>query len=157
MKEYMKQMTEEYFTKLQQGLEFQDKIVMELWNRGISFASFNSLKFQNKGENSAGIEIKFDNRMDDTGNIYIETHERSSDAGKFVFSGVNRDDNSFLWIIGNYKHVFLFLKGQLKLMNVSNKYPRVETKTSKGFLLPMDVAKKYSVEWIFAEEEKKDE
>jgi hypothetical protein len=135
-----------YNEKLQEGLEYQDFITDLLINElGISLSSYSSKKFQNSiGENRQGFEIKFDNRMIDTGNIYIEVKEKANpDNANYVDSGIFRNDNTWLYLIGNYESVYIFGKKHLILMHEKNTYKQVTTSTSIGFLLPVTDAEKY--------------
>lgn len=140
-----------YFEKLEEGLEYQDFITELLIKEiGISLSTFSSKNYQNKiGENRQGFEIKFDNKMLDTGNIYIEVKEKSNPNNQnYVNSGIYRNDNTWLYLIGNYQTVYIFGKSHLKLMYESNKYREVKTKTSIGFLLPILDANKYCLKNI---------
>jgi hypothetical protein len=137
---------EYYNEKLQQGLEYQDFITdLLIGELGISLSSYSSKKFQNSiGENRQGFEIKFDNRMNDTGNIYIEVKEKANPNNtNYVDSGIFRNDNTWLYLIGNYNLVYIFGKKHLVLMYESNKYKEVKINTSIGFLIPVADAEKY--------------
>jgi hypothetical protein len=141
-------MTEYYKEMMQKGFEFQDFIADKLIESlGISLTSYSSKQHQEKkGENRQGFEIKFDDRYKTTGNIYIETAEKSNEKNlNFVSSGIYRSDNTWLYLIGNYEEVFIFSKKHLLLIHKSDKYRNVETKTSKGFLIPQEVCEKYCV------------
>lgn len=126
--------------KLEVGLQYQDFITLELYKRGWSLNQFSSLKYQvEHGENIAGIEIKNDLQMQKTHNIYIELYEKAH-TGSFVFSGINRQDNTILWLIGDYNVAYVFVKKQLKyLCDNYQKYgfKKVETETSIGILIPV--------------------
>ena len=137
---------EYYKEKLEEGLEYQDFVSEVLYKIGIPLFSYNSKKYQIKhGENKLGIEIKFDNKSAETGNIYIEIAEKSNPANaNFVLSGIYRNDNTWLYVIGNYKKVFIFSKTILKLLHKGNRYKNVQTDTSRGFLLPLKDAEKYA-------------
>lgn len=140
-----------YFEKLEEGLEYQDFITELLIKEiGISLSTFSSKNYQNKiGENRQGFEIKFDNKMLDTGNIYIEVKEKSNPNNEnYVNSGIYRNDNTWLYLIGNYQTVYIFGKSHLKLMYEIKKYREVKTKTSIGFLLPILDANKYCLKNI---------
>jgi len=143
-------MTEYYEEKLKQGLEFQDYVTNLLINEiGIPLSTYSSKSYQLKGENRQGIEIKFDDKYKETGNLYIEISEKSDALNyKYVDSGIYRNDNTWLYIIGNYEIVFIFGKELLKLMHKSSKYRVVNTPTSNGFLIPNDDAYKYSLKVI---------
>ena len=144
-------MTEYYKEKLQQGLEFQDFVTNILIKElGIALSTYNSKKYQLKGENKQGIEIKFDNKHKETGNVYIEISEKSNpDNVAFVESGIYRDDNTWLYVIGNYKILYIFSKKFLKKLHETGKCREVAIPTSKGFLLTMDQVKKYCIKILY--------
>ena len=87
--------------------------------------------------------------MIETGNIYIEVKEKAHpDNANYVDSGIFRNDNTWLYLIGNYTTVYIFGKSLLKLMYKSGKYKEVQISTSIGFLLPVEVADKYCLRKI---------
>ena len=143
-------MTPYYKEKLEQGLEYQDFVSEVLYKIGLPLFSYNSKKYQIEyGENKLGIEIKFDNKFSETGNVYIEIAEKSNpDNPCFVISGIYRNDNTWLYVIGDRKKVFVFPKVILKLLHKSGRYRAVENATSKGFLLPTGDADKYAAKII---------
>jgi len=141
-------MTENYKEMLQKGLEYQDFITdLLLKEIGISLSTYSSKKYQyNIGENKQGIEIKFDDRYKETGNLYIEVEEKSNaNNWYYVNSGIYRNDNTWLYLIGDYNEVFIFSKKQLIILHEKNIYKLVKTPTSIGFLIPKNDAEKYSI------------
>lgn len=144
-------MAEYYEKKLQQGLEFQDFVTDVLFNElFIPISTYQSRKYQIKGENKQGIEIKFDDKFADTGNVYIEIAEKSNEDNlNYVSSGIYRNDNTWLYVIGNYSILFIFGKGMLKLMHKNGRYREVQIPTSKGFLIPKVDAEKYALKIIY--------
>ena len=146
--------TEYYKEKLQQGLYFQDYIMELLYKNGIPLISYSSKEYQNMiGENKAGIEIKNDINFRKTGNLYIETAEKSKAENEyFVKSGIYRNDNTWLYLIGDKETVFVLSKKQLQILHGKNKYRNVKIATSRGFLLPIaDVEKFYSLRTLSPE------
>jgi len=146
--------TEYYKEKLQQGLYFQDYIMELLYKNGIPLISYSSKEYQNMiGENKAGIEIKNDMNFRKTGNLYIETAEKSKAENEyFVKSGIYRNDNTWLYLIGDKETVFVLSKKQLQILHGKNKYRNVKIATSRGFLLPIaDVEKFYSLRTLSPE------
>lgn len=144
-------MTENYKEMLQKGLEYQDFITDILINElGIALSSYGSAKYQyTKGENKQGFEIKFDDKYKTTNNLYIEIAEKSNKLNEnFISSGIFRNDNTWLWIIGNYYEIYIFSKKHLKLMFKSDKFRIVITETSKGFLIDKETAEKYCIKKI---------
>lgn len=137
-----------YKEKLEQGLEFQDVITRELYQRGIVIVGYASRRFQNTvGENMLGAEIKRDDRFRETGNLYIETAEKSHpDNPFFIPSGIYRPDNSWLFVIGDEKTMYIFSTKYLEMLQ--SKFKHVETSTSRGFLIPLADADKYCIRKI---------
>lgn len=142
-------MTEYYREKLEEGLEFQDFVID---NIDIPIIVYASRKYQeNNGESKCGIEIKHDMLFRKTGNLYIETAEKSNATNiNFVQSGIYRKDNTWLWIIGDYKTVYFLAKEQLialdkYVIDGKDVFHHVINETSMGFLLPIEYAikKKY--------------
>lgn len=147
-------MTENYKEMLQKGLEYQDFITDVLINElGIALSSYGSPRYQySKGENKQGFEIKFDDKYKTTTNLYIEVAEKTNKLNEnFISSGIFRNDNTWLWITGNYHEVYIFSKKHLKLMFNSKKFKNVCTETSKGFLIDKEHAEKYCIKKIVLE------
>jgi len=143
-----KTLTPYYKEKLEQGLYFQDYVCELLYENGIPIISYSSKEFQNMiGENKAGIEIKNDTNYQKTGNLYIEIAEKSNPENKeFVPSGIYRNDNTWLYLIGDKDKIFILSKKQLQILHKSKKFKEVGIPTSRGFLLPIiDVEKYYSI------------
>lgn len=106
-----------YEENLEAAQEYQDFITDQLLRRGIVLNQYASRKYQyERGESASGIEVKFDNRMSDTGNIYIEVDERSNpwDKSDFTPSGIYREDDMWLYLIGNYEKALLLSKKQIR-------------------------------------------
>lgn len=140
-----------YQRKLQQGLEFQDVVTKELYQRGIVVVGYASRRFQNsEGENMLGAEIKRDDNFRTTGNLYIETAEKSHpDNPRFVPSGIMRQDNSWLFVIGDEQTIYIFSTKYLRMLVKQKKWRFIGDKpTSQGYLMPIDDAEKYSIRKI---------
>jgi hypothetical protein len=137
-----------YEKNLEKGLYFQDVVTSALYQRGIVVVAYSSRAYQlSHGENMLGAEIKCDMNFRKTGNLYIETAEKSHpDKASYVPSGIHRKDNSWLYVIGDEKTVYIFSTKYLQMLE--NRYRKVETPTSKAFLLPIDEAEKYSIRKI---------
>ena len=146
-------MTEYYKEKLEAGLEYQDFVADQLRKADpcIILSAYSSRKYQNeRGESASGIEIKHDMRMKDTGNLYIEVAEKSNAAlPDYTSSGIMRNDNTWLYLIGDYEQAFLFSKNQLKAIYADEQHYKSrgiykkQTETSIGFVLPIGYAKKF--------------
>ena len=135
--------------KIESGLLFQDFVVdVLLQTLGFAVVTYSSRAYQHTvGESRTGVEIKHDERFADTGNLWIEVAEKARPRpGEYVRSGIRRDDNTWLYVIGNYNILFLFPKLFLQALQESGRYPIREnlTRTSKGFLLPEHHARRYA-------------
>ena len=137
-----------YHKKLEEGLVFQDVVTAALYQRGIVVIGYASRHFQQtKGENMLGAEIKRDGKFRETGNVYIETHEKSHpDNPYYVPSGIFREDNSWLYVIGDEKTIFIFSTKYLQML--SGRYEVITIPTSRGILLPLEDAEKYCIRKI---------
>ncbi len=133
------------------GNEFQDFVCIELAKQGIILQNINSKKFQfNVGENLQGFEIKYDARCTGdrgttaTNQLSIEIAEKTrADNSKFVPSGIYRNDNSWLYIQGNFKTFWIFSKKLLILLHFSRRYKEHELPTIKKFYLPLEDADRF--------------
>ncbi len=141
-------MTREYEEKLEAGQKYQDYIVYELYNRGFPILQFNSKHFQiNKGESINGVEIKHDRMFRQTQNLYIEFAEKKKEATQWVRSGIMREDNAKIMVIGDYQSAFVFFVKHLQEEGRRAGWRRIITDTSKGFLLPLERAEELAG-WI---------
>ncbi len=136
-------------SKIESGLRYQDFVVDCCFNiLKLPIAIYSSRFYQLKiGESVNGVEIKNDEKYALTGNLWIEKGEKAHPReGDYFPSGIYRDDNSWLYIIGDYDTIFIFSKRLLILLDKCGKYPERAntTKTSIGFLLPSADAKKYA-------------
>ena len=139
-------MTEYYKDKLEKGLEYQDFVCDQLRiKEGWFIGCYSSRKYQQeKGESMSGIEIKYDMRLSETGNVYIEVAEKSNkELPDYTDSGVFRRDNTWLYLIGDYKQAFIFGKAMMRTLYLSEKQKQAwgcidrQTPTSKGFTIPI--------------------
>ncbi|KKM76086.1 hypothetical protein LCGC14_1383680 [marine sediment metagenome] len=141
------EMTQYYKDKLAEGQQYEN-FVMSRWpdvypNRKLTIRE--SKYAQLKGETEEGIEIKYDGRMEETGRVYIEMQEKTHiDNEKYVESGIYRNDNSKLFLIGNMTQWFLFSKEKLVWLDRLDPpflYRPKPTGTSIGFCIPVENAK----------------
>jgi hypothetical protein len=102
------------------------------------------------GENLQGFEIKYDSRFLDTNRLSIEIAEKSKASNPlWVSSGIYRSDNSWLYIQGNYRCIYIFAKSLLIGLHKSMKYQEDESYgTVRKYYLPLDDANKYCAKRI---------
>ncbi len=142
-------------TSYQDGLDYQDFVCARLAKLHIIVQNIASKKFQfDVGENLQGFEIKLDERCADTGRLSIEVAEKSrADRPDWTPSGIMRDDNSWLYIQGNYDIIFIFAKNWLRRWH-DKKRPLIEDKhgTIRTFYLDFKVARTMAARVIEGEE-----
>ena len=141
--------------KSEKSKEYQDFICR--WfaqNYGLVMSVFSSRKYQKEiGESIQGFEIKYDMLFEETGNLYIECGEKAMPRpGEYYPSGINANDNSWLYFIGNYHTLYIFSKKQLRIIRDRKLYKcfvlNNKTKTSEGYLLTIEQADKFCIEKI---------
>ena len=137
-----------YADQLEVGLQFQDFVTGQLYQRGIVVVGYSSRRYQNeRGENLLGAEIKRDDNFRKTGNVYLEVAEKAHpDRQQYTESGFMRADNSWLFVIGDEKTIWIFSTKYLRLLK--DRYRKVQTPTSIGHLMPIDDADKYCIRKI---------
>lgn len=139
-----------YKAQLEDGKLYQDFVVDAcLTLLGLVIQPYSSRAYQMAiGESRTGAEIKHDKKYAKTGNLWIELAEKATQRiGPYVESGINRDDNTWLFIIGDYDTIYIFGKKFLKALADSGRYKLIENKTgtSVGFLLRKADAEKYAI------------
>jgi hypothetical protein len=137
-----------YKNKLEEGLVFQDVVTRILYQRGIVIVGYASRRFQNShGENMLGAEIKRDGKFRKTKNLYLEIAEKSHPNNAFwVNSGIKRNDNGWLYVIGDEKTIWIFVTKLLR--DKRTEWERVNTPTSVGYLMPLAAADEYCIRRI---------
>ena len=139
-----------YEKNLEESREFQDFVTDRMLDTlGVSINCYGSKKYQySKGESKSGIEIKLDRKYKDTHNLYIEYAEKRPESNNYIASGIDRNDNSWLYCIGNYDILFILSKKWLQQFKTLKELRHITTETSKGYLLPEPMAFKYAVKTI---------
>jgi hypothetical protein len=129
-----------YQEKLEEGLRYQDYVTDVLYEHGIVLVTYVSKERGRSGENKLGAEVKRDGKFRVTGNLYLETHEKRhpNDVGIYE-SGIYRQDNSWLYVIGD-ETTFWILSKKL-LCEFARQRPcrfrSIETPSSRGLLMPL--------------------
>lgn len=143
-----------HYSDRMRGEEYQDFVMRELATKhGLFVGFYSSRKYQFKyGEGLSGIEVKFDEVSVGTGNWYIETeHKTSPSQPDWRPGGVMRDDNAFIYLIGNYHEAMMMSKRQLRLF-IEQRTPQYkaehgivfrELKTSRGWTFPIEYCKRF--------------
>lgn len=134
---------------LEQGRIYQDFVCIELAKaQKLYLQNMSSRKYQNEvGENLQGVEIKLDNRCLETKQLSIEIAEKSNrDYHHWFPSGIMRNDNSFMYIQGNFKAFWLFAKRDLKLIHSKKIYAiRDFNGTLQSYFLPLKIADHFAL------------
>ena len=142
-----------YQEKLASAQVYQDFVCEQLHRLGIVLQNMTSKEFQLKRENLLGLEIKHDQKYAETGRLYIETAEKAHpDNPRYVRSGIYREDNSWLYGIGNYEIFLIFAKNLLRHIDQSAPAwvyrPKKPLPTSIGFCVPDLNARKHAARVI---------
>lgn len=103
------------YKMLEEAWKYQDFITEQLFKIGISVNAYQSVYYQMEhGESASGIEIKNDKQMAKSGNVYIEFSQTTLRGTKGRDSGINLNDDSWLYVIGDFNKFFIFGKNQLR-------------------------------------------
>jgi hypothetical protein len=138
-----------YKAKLDGAKLYQDFVIDAAWNLlGLAIVQYSSELYQRTvGESRTGVEIKHDEQFGRTGNLWIELAEKARPRdGPYVPAGIYRQDNTWLYVIGDYDAIFFFAKTLLRALHQSGRWQVIEnkTRTSEGFLLKSCDAEKYA-------------
>lgn len=147
------EMTPQYERELVKGLDYQywvQKMFPRVYkNRDITY--YEGKENQLKGESLEGIEVKYDEVSNSTGRFYIEQAEKANENNlKYVPSGIYREDNTKLYLIGNYSIWLIFSKRHLRWLDELDPpfILRVNpTPTSQGFCIPIKNAKQLCLDY----------
>lgn len=140
-------------TTFKDGIEFQDYVCARMAEHNIILQNFASKRYQlDIGENLQGWEIKLDRRCTETGRLSIEIAEKKdSRQPSWTSSGIFRNDNSWLYIQGNYDVLFIFGKMHLRRYYLQ---AQPETHESYGtvrkFYIGLDLARRMALKVIDA-------
>jgi hypothetical protein len=127
-----------YAEQLKDGQEFEDFAREKLYEYGLSVVPNRSRyrQFEN-GESTAGVEFKLQKRLAETGNLWIELKEKHQPRpGECAASGILRNDNSWLWVTGDYHSLWLLTRRVLIYVAPFYELLPNGMNTSIGYLLP---------------------
>lgn len=145
---------------LEEGLQFQDFIIDELFKKGICLMVYGSKQRQKTAESLNGIEIKFDRKSSSTGNFFIECfsysyqHFKATGEVKLHESGILKKDNTWLYVIGDFNTYYIIPKKTLLRyyqkynMNLREACYYEDGKrivTAKGLLIPKNIIEKMDI------------
>lgn len=157
------EMTPEYARNLERGLNYQhwvQKMYPEIY-KGRTITYYEGKENQLRGESLEGIEVKLDDKIYEyceTGRLYIEMEEKSRvENDKYVESGIYRNDNTKIWLIGDYTIWFLFSKQKLiwlARLDPPFLFRPKPTGTSIGFCIPIKNAKELCLDYVEFSSEK---
>lgn len=153
-----------HMDSLEVGTTFQDFVCIAIAKHNIILQNIASKKYQYQhGENLQGFEIKYDARCTGdhntkaTNQLSIEIAEKTKAENiNFVDSGIYRQDNSWLYIHGNYMMFWIFSKTILQMLHKAKRYAEHELPTVRKFYLPIADADKYCCKkFVFIGEQQK--
>ena len=128
------------------GIEYQDWVIFKypLVYPGRKLTLLEGVENQRKGETKEGVEIKHDDKIYtycSMGRVYIEMYEKSKAENEvYVESGIFKQDNTKIFLIGDYSIWFLFSKRWLlwiEKLDPPFLFRPNPTPTSIGFCIPV--------------------
>jgi len=133
-----------YNDMLKEGTDFQDHVKRILFEKYCLSLDFTEQDGQyNIGETLQGFEVKYDMKFKDTGNLWIEVCEKTDpNNNDWVDSGIKRNDNTWIYIIGDYDTLYVFSKKDLLKEMDNHRIIENSMKTSRGYLLKKEEAEK---------------
>ena len=140
------------------GEDFQRFVEEKLFEKlALKIDCFKDGKNQRlKGENPQGFEIKYDSRCTGdstysqctaTNRLAIELYRQVSDS-HWIKSGILRDDNTWIYIVGNYQGFWMFGKRDLVRLFKKNNYEVTDYKTLRRFFISIEEANEYCLNYI---------
>lgn len=138
-------------TSLTDGESFQEFVRKKFLEFGIPIDYYKTSREQYAiGESVQGIEVKLDNWCSISGRLSIEIAEKTRRENfAYVPSGIYREDNTWLYVQGNEKVLFVFAKSMLRLLHRTGRYQEKTEPTLKSFYLPVKDATKYAAKVIY--------
>ncbi len=133
-----------YRDMLEEGINFQDHVKRILFEEYCLSLDFTGQEGQyNIGETLQGFEVKYDMKFKDTGNLWIEVCEKTDPNNEvWVDSGIKRNDNTWIYVIGDYDTLYVFSKKDLLKEMDNHRIIENSMKTSRGYLLKKEEAEK---------------
>jgi hypothetical protein len=129
-----------------EGEDYQEFVRKLLNPWGITIWNWKDKKQQFAfGENPQGFEIKLDMRCTETDRLSIEVQEKTRRNNRdWINSGILRNDNSWIYVQGNYQIIFVFAKNWLRRFYDAKVTPadiHESHGTVRKFYLPMKTAR----------------
>lgn len=156
-----------YKEKYKLGLEFQDFLSSHLPclnvlnNVGIQKLTFyNRQSEQHFGETKEGVEVKLNSKCGKKGwkknpnlilGVWIEIAEKSDSKNTYwIPSGIDKDDNTKYYIMGNQDLYFFFERSVLQECRKQklNKIRTIDNGTSQGFALSISESYNYCFAYV---------
>ena len=142
-----------YAEKLKQGLDYESFVKAIIANElFIDIDFYKTYEDQiNQGESKQGIEIKFNSEINKYNSIWIEIKERSRTDRPYNWSGIYRNDNTWLFVCGDYKQIYIMSKKYLRMLHKTiylNKVKEISRHTSIGFRMMLPEVNKYCIKKI---------
>lgn len=142
---------------VQSGYEYQDFVLEQCMNIGLVLTYFQSRKYQfERGEGKIA-EVKLDTNCTSRGSnkprrLSIEVAEKSrKDNAEFVPSGIYKDDETWLYIQGNWNIIYIFARKDLIALHRTGRYEEHTEPTLRGFFLEAEEARDVALKVIIPE------
>jgi hypothetical protein len=137
---------DKYEENLAEAKDFEDFVFdTMLHERRLVVGGYKSRHYQTLyGESLTGVEVKHDKRFRETGRLFIETAETYHESVPVKPSGIYHKADPWLVVIGDYGTLWAFATSTLRHIHECGSCDPKNTKTSRGFLLPLDKADRYA-------------
>jgi hypothetical protein len=136
----------------QEGLDFQEFVAGQLQQKLGTRIDYYTTRDEQYliGESQQGIEVKLDSRCTETGRLSIEIAEKTRASNwRFVPSGIYRQDNTTIYVQGNYIVFYIFQKARLiELHSVYRNTEAEKRGTIITYYLPLQVAMREALQII---------
>jgi hypothetical protein len=135
-----------YVANLAEAKDFEDFVFDTLLHEHrLIFGGYKSRHYQTLyGESFAGLEVKLDRIFRTTGRLFIEIAESCHESVSEKPSGIYHQAEPWLIAIGDYATFWTFATSTLRHIHECGSCETRTTRTSRGFLLPIDKADKFS-------------
>jgi hypothetical protein len=137
---------DKYVANLAEAKDFEDFVFdTMLYEKRLVVGGYKSRHYQTlHGESLTGVEVKLDRRFRETGRLFIETSETHHESAQAKPSGIYHKADPWLIVIGDYSTIWAFATSTLRHINECGSCESRATKTSSGFLLPLDKADRFA-------------
>lgn len=137
---------DKYTLNLEEAKDFEDFVFDTLMHeRRIVCGGYKSRHYQTVyGESMTGVEVKLDRLFRQYENLFVEVAEKCHESACEKPSGIYHKTDPWLVVIGDYSTLWAFATSTLRHIHDCGACELRTTKTSRGFLLPLEKADRHA-------------